>query len=98
MKEINVVICLFIALVLLILGALQCKGKGPLLNNTRLFSSQLERAGADKKRFYRQSGAIFLLLGAAFLFMAVWVWTDMAVFAAPMALGFIAALAFAFRS
>lgn len=97
MKEINAAICALVTLVLFVLSFLQFKGKGPVLNSSMLVSGKGERAEENLKRWYRRSARVFLALGAAFLFMTLWVWTDLAALAAPMGLAFLAALVLALR-
>ena len=66
-----------LAIILLIISALQFQEKGFLLNNSYIWASKKEREkmNADKemKRLhYRQSGYVFLLLGISFVFMALY--------------------------
>ncbi len=94
MKTANVVICALVTLVLFILSFMQFREKGPILNNSMLVSEKRERTETNIKRWYRRSAVVFLLLGFAFLFMSLWVLTDLTVFAWPMGAGFLSALAY----
>ena len=50
------------------------------------------------KRWYRQSAIVFLILAFVFLFMGLWVLTDLAVFAWLMGAAILAVLVYAFTS
>lgn len=68
---------LIMSIVLLIIGVLQFREKGFLLNNAYLWKSKKEREKMDankemKRPHYRQSGYVFWLLGISFLIMALY--------------------------
>ena len=65
------ILCLLLSAVLLVLGIFQLRGKGVPFNNAYLFASSKERETMNKAPYYRQSGIVFLLLGAAFLSFAL---------------------------
>lgn len=71
MEKIVLVVCLVIALVAFVIGVLQFKQKGLLLNNTYLYASKEQREKMDKKPYYRQSGVVFFGIGTIFLFNGV---------------------------
>ncbi len=54
-----------------IISYFQFKEKGFLFNNTYLYASKKERETMDKKPHYRQSAIVFLLVGIAFLLLAI---------------------------
>ncbi len=58
------ILCGIIAVVCFIFGVLQLGQKGFLFNNAYIFASKEEREAMDKKPYYRQSGIVFVLLGA----------------------------------
>lgn len=98
MREINVAICALVSLVLFILSFMQFRERGPILNNSMLVSEKRERSKDNLKRWYRQSAIVFLILAFAFLFMGLWVLTDLAVFAWLMGAAILAVLVYAFTS
>lgn len=98
MREINVAICALVSLILFILSFMQFRERGPILNNSRLVSEKRERSKDNLKRWYRQSAIVFLILAFVFLFMGLWVLTDLAVFAWLMGASILAVLVYAFTS
>ena len=98
MREINVAICALVSLVLFILSFMQFRERGPILNNSMLVSEKRERSKDNLKRWYRQSAIVFLILAFVFLFMGLWVLTDLAVFAWLMGAAILAVLVYAFTS
>lgn len=98
MREINVAICALVSLVLFILSFMQFRERGPILNNSMLVSEKRERAKDNLKRWYRQSAIVFLILAFVFLFMGLWVLTDLAIFAWLMGAAILAVLVYAFTS
>lgn len=67
-------IIIFIVLILISLGFFipsyfNLKGRGFLFNNTCIYASQKVRESLNKKPYYRQSGIVFVCLGALFLQM-----------------------------
>ena len=98
MREINVAICALVSLVLFILSFTQFRERGPILNNTMLVSEKRERSKDNLKRWYRQSAIVFLILAFVFLFMGLWVLTDLAIFAWLMGAAILAVLVYAFTS
>lgn len=98
MREINVAICALVSLILFILSFMQFREKGPILNNSMLVSEKRERSKDNLKRWYRQSAIVFLILAFVFLFMGLWVLTDLAVFAWLMGAAILAVLVYAFTS
>ena len=63
-----------------------------------LVSEKRERSKDKLKRWYRQSAIVFLILAFVFLFMGLWVLTDLAVFAWLMGAAVLAVLVYAFTS
>ena len=98
MREINVAICALVSLVLFTLSFMQFRERGPILNNSMLVSEKRERSKDNLKRWYRQSAIVFLILACVFLFMGLWVLTDLAVFAWLMGAAILAVLVYAFTS
>lgn len=98
MMEINVAICALVSLILFILSFMQFRERGPILNNSMLVSEKRERSKDNLKRWYRQSAIVFLILAFVFLFMGLWVLTDLAVFAWLMGAAILAVLVYAFTS
>ena len=98
MREINVAICALVSLVLFILSFMQFRERGPILNNSMLVSEKRERSKDNLKRWYRQSAIVFLILAFVFLFMDLWVLTDLAIFAWLMGAAILAVLVYAFTS
>ena len=98
MREINVAICALVSLVLFILSFMQFRERGPILNNSMLVSEKRERSKDNLNRWYRQSARVFLILAFVFLFMGLWVLTDLAVFAWLMGAAILAVLVYAFTS
>lgn len=98
MREINVAICALVSLVLFILSFMQFRERGPILNNSMLVSEKRERSKDNLKRWYRQSAIIFLILAFVFLFMGLWVLTDLAIFSWLMGAAILAVLVYAFTS
>lgn len=98
MTEINVAICALVSLVLFILSFMQFRERGPILNNSMLVSEKRERSKDNLKRWYRQSAIVFLILAFVFLFMGLWVLTDLAIFAWLMGAAILAVLVYAFTS
>ncbi len=98
MREINVAICALVSLILFILSFMQFRERGPILNNSMLVSEKRERSKVNLKRWYRQSAIVFLILAFVFLFMGLWVLTDLAVFAWLMGAAILAVLVYAFTS
>lgn len=98
MREINVAICALVSLVLFTLSFMQFRERGPILNNSMLVSEKRERSKDNLKRWYRQSAIVFLILAFVFLFMGLWVLTDLAVFAWLMGAAVLAVLVYAFTS
>lgn len=98
MREINVAICALVSLVLFILSFMQFRERGPILNNSMLVSEKRERSKDNLKRWYRQSAIVFLILDFVFLFMGLWVLTDLAIFAWLMGAAILAVLVYAFTS
>ena len=98
MREINVAICALVSLILFILSFMQFRERGPILNNSMLVSEMRERSKDNLKRWYRQSAIVFLILAFVFLFMGLWVLTDLAVFAWLMGAAILAVLVYAFTS
>lgn len=98
MREINVAICALVSLVLFILSFMQFRERGPILNNSMLVSEKRERSKDNLKRWYRQSAIVFLILAFVFLFMGLWVLTDLAIFAWLMGVAILAVLVYAFTS
>ena len=98
MREINVAICALVSLVLFILSFMQFRERGPILNNSMLVSEKRERSRDNLKRWYRQSAIVFLILAFVFLFMGLWVLTDLAIFAWLMGAAILAVLVYAFTS
>lgn len=98
MREINVAICALVSLVLFILSFMKFRERGPILNNSMLVSEKRERSKDNLKRWYRQSAIVFLILAFVFLFMGLWVLTDLAVFAWLMGAAILAVLVYAFTS
>lgn len=98
MREINVAICALVSLILFILSFMQFRERGPILNNSMLVSEKRERSKDNFKRWYRQSAIVFLILAFVFLFMGLWVLTDLAVFAWLMGAAILAVLVYAFTS
>lgn len=98
MREINVAICALVSLILFILSFMQFRERGPILNNSMLVSEERERSKDNLKRWYRQSAIVFLILAFVFLFMGLWVLTDLAVFAWLMGAAILAVLVYAFTS
>ena len=98
MREINVAICALVSLVLFILSFMQFRERGPILNNSMLVSEKRERSKVNLKRWYRQSAIVFLILAFVFLFMGLWVLTDLAIFAWLMGAAILAVLVYAFTS
>lgn len=98
MREINVAICALVSLILFILSFMQFRERGPILNNSMLVSEKRERSKDNLKRWYRQSAIVFLILAFVFLFMGLWVMTDLAVFAWLMGAAILAVLVYAFTS
>ena len=68
------------------------------MNNSMLVSEKRERSKDNLKRWYRQSAIVFLILAFVFLFMGLWVLTDLAVFAWLMGAAVLAVLVYAFTS
>ncbi len=98
MREINVAICALVSLILFILSFMQFRERGPILNNSMLVSEKRERSKDNLKRWYRQSAIVFLILAFVFLFMGLWVLTDLAIFAWLMGAAILAVLVYAFTS
>lgn len=98
MREINVAICALVSLVLFILSFMQFRERGPILNNSMLVSEKRERSKDNLKRWYRQSAIVFLILAFVFLFIGLWVLTDLAIFAWLMGAAILAVLVYAFTS
>ena len=98
MREINVAICALVSLILFILSFMQFRERGPILNNSMLVSEKRERSKDNLKRWHRQSAIVFLILAFVFLFMGLWVLTDLAVFAWLMGAAILAVLVYAFTS
>ena len=98
MREINVAICALVSLILFILSFMQFRERGPILNNSMLVSDKRERSKDNLKRWYRQSAIVFLILAFVFLFMGLWVLTDLAVFAWLLGAAILAVLVYAFTS
>ena len=98
MREINVAICALVSLVLFILSFMQFRERGPISNNSMLVSEKRERSKDNLKRWYRQSAIVFLILAFVFLFMGLWVLTDLAIFAWLMGAAILAVLVYAFTS
>ena len=98
MREINVAICALVSLVLFILSFMQFRERGPILNNSMLVSEKRERSKDNLKRWYRQSAIVFLIRAFVFLFMGLWVLTDLAIFAWLMGAAILAVLVYAFTS
>lgn len=98
MREINVAICALVSLILFILSFMQFRERGPILNNSMLVSEKRERSKDNLKRWYRQSAIVFLILAFVFLFMGLWVLTDLAIFAWLMGAAILAVLIYAFTS
>lgn len=65
------VFVLSVCLAALIISVFQFKEKGFLFNNTYLYASKKERETMDKKPQYRQSAIVFLLVGIAFMLLAI---------------------------
>lgn len=61
-------ICFAVALGSVLLGVRSFLQKGFLLNNAYLYASKTERERMNKTPYYRQSGVVFLFIGAIFLF------------------------------
>ncbi len=57
-----------LAVVFFVMSFLQFANKGYCFNNAYIYASKEERETMDKKPYYKQSGIVFLLLGAADLF------------------------------
>lgn len=71
MEELIVgIICLTLAAASVILGIVQLCEKGKPFNNSYLFASEQERKTMDLKPLFRQSGAVFLLIGVIFIINA----------------------------
>lgn len=98
MREINVAICALVSLALFTLSFMQFRERGPILNNSMLVSEKRERSKDNLKRWYRQSAIVFLILAFVFLFMGLWVLTDLAIFAWLMGAAILAVLVYAFTS
>lgn len=98
MREINVAICALVSLILFILSFMQFRERGPILNNSMLVSEKRERSKDNLKCWYRQSAIVFLILAFVFLFMGLWVLTDLAIFAWLMGAAILAVLVYAFTS
>lgn len=60
-------ICFAVALGSVLLGVRSFLQKGFLLNNAYLYASKTERETMNKTPYYRQSGVVFLLIGAIFI-------------------------------
>lgn len=81
MEDIIVAIVLFaVAAAAFVLSIRLFQEKGFLLNNAYLYASKKERETMNKKPYYRQSaavffmiGVVFLLIGAAILLDAFWI-------------------------
>lgn len=58
-------------LLCIVLGLMQLKEKGPLLNNAYLYSTKEQREQMDKKPYYRQSGIVFLMIAPIFAMSAL---------------------------
>lgn len=70
MSKSEIVVTIFLLLVAVtsfVVGILQLKEKGVLLNNAYLYASKTERERMDKKPHYRQTGIVFILIGIMFL-------------------------------
>lgn len=59
------------AAISLIIAILQLMNKGFPINTAYLFSSQIVRDTMDKKPYFRQSGIVFLMITAIFMFMGI---------------------------
>ena len=59
------------AAVSLIIAVLQFMNIGFPFNTAYLFSSQIVRDTMDKKPYFRQSGIVFLMITAIFIFMGI---------------------------
>lgn len=66
-KIICAIILGIVAVVCFVISCLQFCQKGPLLNNTYIYSPKNERADMAKKPYYKQSGAAFLMIGIIFV-------------------------------
>lgn len=64
------VVFLIIAIVSIIIGIMQIKQKGFLLNNAYIFASKEERKRINFKPYYIQSGIAFCLIGIIFIINA----------------------------
>lgn len=60
-----------VAIVCFVFSYLQFHEKGFLFNNAYIYASKNERETMDKKPHYKQSGVVFLLIGAVFAINAV---------------------------
>ncbi len=69
---------IILMLVCAIISLFQFKRKGVLLNNEHFYATEEERKKADKKPYYIQSGVVFALLAAAFLFFGLRFFLDIA--------------------
>lgn len=62
---------LIASLAAFIISLFQFQEKGFLFNNAYLYASEKERETMNKKPHYRQSAIVFLLMGIAFLLLAI---------------------------
>ncbi len=69
---------IIITLICAIISILQLKRKGVLLNNEYFYATEEERKKIDKKPHYIQSGVVFALLAATFLFFGLRFFLDIA--------------------
>lgn len=65
------ILALIISLAAFIISSFQFKEKGFLFNNAYLWASKKDREMMNKKPYYRQSAIVFLLVGIAFLLLAI---------------------------
>ena len=70
-KIIGAVALGIVAIVCFVFSYLQFHEKGFLFNNAYIYASKNERETMDKKPHYKQSGVVFLLIGAVFAINAV---------------------------
>ena len=68
---IGAMILLVVAILCFVFSYLQFHEKGFLFNNAYIYASEKERENMDKKPHYKQSGVVFLLIGAVFAINAV---------------------------
>ncbi len=97
-KVIFCVIFGMLAAVCALFSILQFREKGPLFNNAYIYASPEQRKTMNKKPHYRQSGIVFALLAAAFLFFGLQFLFDATWLYVPAALLLVATLVYAIMS